>query len=153
MLINHVRCTVTLLSDQSNKVQLLLTEFSSTFHDLNDLFLYLNSSVGVWVSFLFSLTLSGKNSSSGVHSQGFGAPADRKTHTDRGPVSSSSTLRSAVNPSSAFTDFRAVSPVSCRLIVSVKLVSAVVVCSCSRFIPTFAIAAFCAAVLPVLRAC
>ncbi|XP_016421982.1 epidermal growth factor receptor substrate 15-like 1 [Sinocyclocheilus rhinocerous] len=50
----------------------------------------------------------GKNSGSGVHSQqGFGAPAVRKTHTDRGPFSSSSTLRSAVNPSSAFTDFRA----------------------------------------------
>ncbi|XP_043089391.1 epidermal growth factor receptor substrate 15-like 1 isoform X2 [Puntigrus tetrazona] len=44
----------------------------------------------------------GKNSGSGVHSQGFGAPAVRKT-----PVSSSSTLRSAVNPSSTFTDFKA----------------------------------------------
>ncbi|XP_016090166.1 epidermal growth factor receptor substrate 15-like 1 [Sinocyclocheilus grahami] len=51
--------------------------------------------------------LYGKNSSSGVHSQGFGAPAVRKTHMDRGPVSSSSTLRSAVNPPSALTDFRA----------------------------------------------
>ncbi|XP_059418982.1 epidermal growth factor receptor substrate 15-like 1 isoform X7 [Carassius carassius] len=47
----------------------------------------------------------GKNSGSGVHSQGFGAPAVRKTQTDRGPVSSSSTLPSAVNPSSAFRAF------------------------------------------------
>ncbi|XP_026131664.1 epidermal growth factor receptor substrate 15-like 1 isoform X1 [Carassius auratus] len=43
----------------------------------------------------------GKNSGSGVHSQGFGAPAVRKTQ----PVSSSSTLPSAVNPSSAFRAF------------------------------------------------
>ncbi|XP_016340900.1 epidermal growth factor receptor substrate 15-like 1 [Sinocyclocheilus anshuiensis] len=46
----------------------------------------------------------GKNSAvtysgSGVHSQGFGAPAVRKTQTDRGPGCSSSTLPSAVNPS------------------------------------------------------
>uniref|UniRef100_A0A9J7ZS87 Epidermal growth factor receptor substrate 15-like 1 n=1 Tax=Cyprinus carpio carpio TaxID=630221 RepID=A0A9J7ZS87_CYPCA len=91
----------------------------------------------------------GKNSGSGVHSQGFGAPAVRKTHVDRGPVSSSSTLQSAVNPSSAFTDCRAVSPVSCRPIVSIWPVSAIVVCSCIRFILTFAIAASCAAVLLV----
>ncbi|ROL51531.1 Epidermal growth factor receptor substrate 15-like 1 [Anabarilius grahami] len=54
----------------------------------------------------------GKNSAvthsgSVVHNQGFGAPAVRKTHTDRGPVSSSSSLRSAVNPSTGFTDLRA----------------------------------------------
>ncbi len=143
---NDVRCTVTLLRDPSNKVQLLLTEFYSTCHDLNDLFLHLNCSVGVWVSSLVSLTLSGKNSSSGVHSQGFGSPADRKTHTDRGTVSSSSALRSAVNPSSAF---RAVSPVSCRLIVSVKLVSAAAP-ALSQHLPSYA------ALLPVcnvLRAC
>ncbi|XP_016426597.1 epidermal growth factor receptor substrate 15-like 1, partial [Sinocyclocheilus rhinocerous] len=107
---DHVRCTVILLSDQSNKVQLLLTEFYSTFHEFNYLFLYLNCSVGVWGSSLFSLTLSGKNSAvtysgSGVHSQGFGAPAVRKTQTDRGPGSSSSTLPSAVNPSCRTVQF------------------------------------------------
>ncbi|XP_056127673.1 uncharacterized protein eps15l1b isoform X2 [Rhinichthys klamathensis goyatoka] len=47
------------------------------------------------------------NSGSVVHSQGFGAPAVRKTHVDRGPVPSSSSLRSAVNPSTGVTDFRA----------------------------------------------
>ncbi|KAG1929262.1 epidermal growth factor receptor substrate 15-like 1 isoform X1 [Pimephales promelas] len=41
------------------------------------------------------------NSGSVVHSQGFGAPAVRKTHVDRGP------LRSAVNPSTGLADFRA----------------------------------------------
>ncbi|KAI7810341.1 putative epidermal growth factor receptor substrate 15-like 1-like [Triplophysa rosa] len=62
-----------------------------------------------------------------AHSRPFGGPTTQNTHAGRGSMSSSTSVGSTVNPSSALKDFRSVSPVSIRLCVHVPLVSLIAV--------------------------